>query len=62
MRCPGGVQNKVVDVNLGYSLRAIPGALVTLTITNLFDDDHLEFVGAPEIGRLAMLRFQYQLP
>jgi iron complex outermembrane receptor protein len=29
---------------------------LTLTVQNLFDNRHMEFVGAPELGRLAVLR------
>ncbi len=48
-----------VDANAAFQLRAIPGARVMLTVTNLLDDVHREFVGAPAIGRLALLRLQY---
>jgi outer membrane receptor for ferrienterochelin and colicins len=50
----------VFDANVAYRFRNIPGATVSLTATNLFDDRHQEFVGAPEIGRLLLVRLQYQ--
>lgn len=49
----------VVDANVGYKLPVASGAQVSLTITNLFNDVHREFVGAPELGRLALLKLQY---
>jgi iron complex outermembrane receptor protein len=47
------------DANASYRLRAVPGATVTLTATNLFDKRHKQFVGAPELGRLVLARLQY---
>jgi hypothetical protein len=37
-----------------------PQTTITLTGTNIFDSLHQEFIGAPELGRLLMLRLQYQ--
>ncbi|UCG60421.1 MAG: TonB-dependent receptor [Candidatus Zixiibacteriota bacterium] len=34
---------------------------LSLTVQNLFDNRHAEFVGAPELGRLAILRVLYRL-
>lgn len=50
----------VFDANVSYQLPWAPGATVTLTGTNLFDNIHRESVGAPEIGRLLMLRLAYE--
>jgi iron complex outermembrane receptor protein len=50
----------VVDANVGYRFRSIAGASVSLTATNLFDNVHREFVGAPELGRLLLVRLQYE--
>jgi len=44
----------VVDLNLGWDLPH--GPQLALTIQNLFDNKHIEFAGAPPIGRLAILR------
>lgn len=52
----------VFDANLSYGLGMFPGATIGVTATNLFDDEHTEFIGAPEIGRLVMVRFKYDLP
>lgn len=49
----------VFDANVGYQLPWASGARVSLTVTNLFNDLHNEFVGAPKIGRLALLKLQY---
>ena len=51
----------VVDANLGYRLPMVPGATITLTATNLLNEVHREFIGAPEIGRLVLARLSLQL-
>lgn len=49
----------VVDQNLLlYLARNIR---LVLTVQNLFDNRHIEFVGAPKLGRLALLRISYIL-
>jgi iron complex outermembrane receptor protein len=50
----------VFDANIGYRLPMAPEATLTLTASNLFDNLHQEFIGAPELGRLLMLRLQYE--
>ena len=50
----------VLDVNVGYRLPMAPQATLTLTANNLFDNLHQEFIGAPELGRMLMLRLQYE--
>ncbi|UCD63105.1 MAG: TonB-dependent receptor [Candidatus Zixiibacteriota bacterium] len=44
----------VFDLNIAYDLTS--STRVALTVQNLFDNRHAEFVGAPEMGRLAILR------
>ena len=53
-----GVVDKyaVMDANITYSLPFSRGTDVSLAGTNLFDERHQEFVGAPEIGRLVFGR------
>jgi outer membrane receptor for ferrienterochelin and colicins len=51
----------VVDANVGYRLPWMAGAAIQLQVYNLFDEEHQEFVGAPEIGRLALLRLVYDM-
>ncbi len=43
----------VVDLNLRWKL--LYNSQLALTVQNLFDNEHSEFVGAPRIGRLAMM-------
>lgn len=49
----------VFDANIGYRLPMVPNASLTLSATNIFDDMRQEFVGAPEIGRMVLLRLLY---
>ena len=48
-----------VDVNLGYRLPMARSATITFTATNLFNNVHQEFIGAPAIGRLFLTRLSY---
>ena len=45
-----------VDVNAGYELPIGPRPRLALTVQNLLNRKHQQFIGAPEIGRLSMLR------
>jgi iron complex outermembrane receptor protein len=47
----------VVDLNMKWNLPY--NSQLALAVQNLFDNKHSEFVGAPEIGRLAMLRVSH---
>jgi iron complex outermembrane receptor protein len=49
----------VFDANLAYQLPWATGATVSVTGTNIFDNMRREFVGAPEIGRMVIVRLQY---
>jgi|AP95_1055475.scaffolds.fasta_scaffold10900_5 iron complex outermembrane receptor protein len=49
----------VVDAHMSYKLPTVPGATVSLVATNLLDNLHQEFIGAPFIGRLGMVRLDY---
>ena len=53
-----GVVDKyaVLDANVTYSLPFSRGTDVSLAGTNVLDERHQEFVGAPEIGRLVFVR------
>jgi iron complex outermembrane receptor protein len=51
-----GQVERYVEVNLNLSYRFLKHTEVYLTVQNLFDNRHAEFVGAPELGRLAMVR------
>jgi iron complex outermembrane receptor protein len=50
----------VFDANVAYELPALGDATVGLTATNIFDNRHREFVGAPDLGRLVLVRLQYR--
>lgn len=49
----------LVDAGVSYQLPFTPGLRVSLNVQNIFDDRHREFIGAPEIGRLAIMQAQY---
>lgn len=49
----------VLDAGLGYRLPFQPSTHLSLTANNLLDDRHREFVGAPEVGRLLLLRVRH---
>ena len=44
----------VMDLNFGIDV--ITNTRLSLTVQNVLDNKHIEFVGAPEIGRLAIVR------
>ena len=50
----------VADAEVGAAIPGYRGARVTLSVENLTDDRHAEFVGAPVIGRLLMTRLEYR--
>lgn len=45
---------EVLDLNVG--LEFFYGTYLALTVQNLLDNKHIEFVGGPELGRLAIMR------
>ncbi|MFQ5602121.1 MAG: TonB-dependent receptor domain-containing protein [bacterium] len=51
----------VVDLNTSYQLPFSDNTKLTLTIQNLMNNKHREFVGLPEIGRLAWMRITQSL-
>lgn len=48
----------VTDITIGYNL--LESSRIDLNIQNITDNIHNEFVGAPQIGRLTMLRFSHE--
>ena len=57
---PGVDDFFLLDVNLGYDLYEVaPGLRVDVSVQNLLDNNHREFVGAPKIGRMAMARLNF---
>jgi len=49
----------VMDVNLAYRVPGYKGFIMSLTLNNAFGNVHREFIGAPEIGRIGLLKVQY---
>ena len=49
----------VLDVTTGYQLPFQPNVQLELTVYNALNNLHREFVGAPDIGRLALVRLRY---
>lgn len=45
-----------LDLNAGYDIPLGPKPRLSLTVQNLLDHKHQQFVGTPEIGRLAIAR------
>ncbi len=53
----------LLDAHVGYEFTdALPGLSANLTAKNLLDNEHREFVGAPELGLMVMGRLTYELP
>ncbi len=50
----------VLDLNLGYRVPGFSGFIVSVTLNNAFNNLHREFVGAPEMGRIGLLKVQYE--
>jgi outer membrane receptor for ferrienterochelin and colicins len=51
----GNVERYLV-VNFDLSYRFLKNTSVSVTVQNILDNRHAEFVGSPELGRLAMVR------
>ncbi len=50
----------LLDVGAGYDLgKFAPGMSLDVTVQNLLDNEHREFIGAPLLGRLALARLNY---
>ena len=45
-----------IDLNAGYDLPIGPRPRLSLTVQNLLNRKHQQFIGTPEIGRLSMVR------
>ena len=45
-----------IDLNAGYDIPLGPKPRLSITVQNLLDHKHQQFIGTPEIGRLAMVR------
>ncbi len=51
----------LMDANISYTLPFSRSTEVALAGTNILDDRHQEFVGAPELGRLVLVRVRQSL-
>lgn len=52
----------LVDLGLGYDLSSyVNGLTFDVTVLNAFDEVHREFIGAPQLGRLAIARLTYNM-
>ncbi len=50
----------LVDIGAGYAFQNnLQGLRLDIGVSNLLDDDHREFIGAPKLGRVAMGRLTY---
>ena len=52
----------VLDLTSNYRIESLNNLQLTLSITNLLNNMHQEFVGAPYMGRFTVLRASYALP
>ena len=50
----------VADLEAGAGIPSVPGARFTLTVQNVANSRHSEFVEAPILGRLVLGRVQYR--
>jgi iron complex outermembrane receptor protein len=50
----------IADASIGYRVPRLTGVALELGVTNLFDRFYRSFAGAPEIGRLVLLRARYE--
>ena len=50
----------VLDLNLGYRIPSSSSVRVSVNAYNVFDTVHREMLGAPELGRLVMMKVQYE--
>jgi iron complex outermembrane receptor protein len=48
----------ILDAAVGVAVPWLRVATLTVTVQNLLDERHIEFVGAPEIGRFALARLR----
>jgi iron complex outermembrane receptor protein len=48
-----------IDVQVAYRMPFARGAMATLTVDNLFNQNYATFVGVPQLGRLIMLKLQW---
>lgn len=59
----GGVEDHfLLDVGVGYDFeKYVPGLRLNVTVQNALDNEHRQFIGATQLGRLALARLTYSL-
>jgi hypothetical protein len=50
----------VLDAEVGMGVPGLRGGRFILTVQNLTDKRHAEFVGAPVLGRILISRLRYE--
>jgi outer membrane receptor for ferrienterochelin and colicins len=50
----------VVDLNLGYRINQLPGVSVQFDVQDVLNTGYQTFVGAPQLGRMALVRLRYE--
>ena len=48
---------RTTDINIGYQI--LPTSRIDFSMQNIRDNKHQQFIGAPEIGRLALIRVSH---
>jgi iron complex outermembrane receptor protein len=48
-----------IDANASYRIPGLTGATASVTVTNVLNSKHQQFIGAPEIGRLTLVGLSY---
>lgn len=52
----------LVDLGAGYDFaREVPGLSLDVSVLNAFNEEHREFIGAPQLGRMALVRLTYSM-
>lgn len=49
----------LLDIGAGYDVPEVPGLRADLSVSNVLDNEHRQFVGAPQLGRMGMVRLTY---
>ncbi|NND72950.1 MAG: TonB-dependent receptor [Rhodothermales bacterium] len=53
----------LLDVGVGFDFaQYAPGLRMDVSVQNILNEEHREFVGAPQLGRLGMARLTYKIP
>lgn len=52
----------LLDVRFRSTVPAVPGLSLNLTAKNVLGNEHREFVGAPQLGRMMVARLTYEFP